>query len=99
MIFLLNHPVLLSGNEKGVKMLEVEVYVSLKKTVSDPQGLAVKRSLESLGYSEVKEVRVGKFIQLRLDLEDREKASQRIEEMCKKLLANPIIEDFTFKIK
>ncbi|MCD6539599.1 MAG: phosphoribosylformylglycinamidine synthase subunit PurS [Candidatus Omnitrophica bacterium] len=80
-------------------MLEVEVYVSLKKTVSDPQGLAVKRSLESLGYSEVKEVRVGKFIQLRLDLEDREKASQRIEEMCKKLLANPIIEDFTFKIK
>jgi len=80
-------------------MLEVEVYVSLKKTVSDPQGLAVKHSLESLGYSEVKEVRVGKFIQLRLDLEDREKASQRIEEMCKKLLANPIIEDFTFKIK
>ena len=80
-------------------MLEVEVYVSLKKTVSDPQGLAVKHSLESLGYSEVKDVRVGKFIQLRLDLEDREKASQRIEEMCKKLLANPIIEDFTFKIK
>ena len=85
--------------KKELKMLEVEVYVSLKKTVSDPQGLAVKHSLESLGYSEVKEVRVGKFVQLRLDLEDREKASQRIEEMCKKLLANPIIEDFTFKIK
>jgi len=85
--------------KKELKMLEVEVYVSLKKTVSDPQGLAVKHSLESLGYSEVKDVRVGKFIQLRLDLEDREKASQRIEEMGRKLLANPIIEDFTFKIK
>ncbi len=79
-------------------MLEVEVYISLKKTVADPQGLAVKHALESLGYSEVKDVRVGKLIYLRLDLADRKVAEERIEQMCKKLLANPIIEDFKFKL-
>lgn len=80
-------------------MLEVEIFVSLKKTVADPQGLAVKHALESLGYSEVKDVRVGKFIQLKLDLEDKKTAQEKIEQMCKKLLANPIIEDFTFNIR
>jgi phosphoribosylformylglycinamidine synthase subunit PurS len=71
------------------------VYVTLKRGVLDPQGSAVARSLRTLGYAEVEEVRLGKFIEVRL----REGASAaeeraRLEEMCRKLLANTVIEDY-----
>ena len=80
-------------------MLEVEVYITLKKTIADPQGLTVKHALESLGYKEAGDVRIGKLISLRLNVDNREVAEQKLNEMCKKLLANPIIEDYSFKIK
>lgn len=80
-------------------MLEVEVYITLKKTIADPQGLTVKHALESLGYKEVGDVRIGKLISLRLNVDNREVAERKLNEMCKKLLANPIIEDYSFKIK
>lgn len=80
-------------------MLEVEVYITLKETVADPQGLTVKHALESLGYKEVKDVRIGKLISLRLNVDNREVAERKLNEMCKKLLANPIIEDYRFEIR
>ena len=81
-------------------MLKAKVYVSLKKTVVDPQGLAVKNALKSLNYEqEVEEVRVGKLIDIKLSISDREKAEQIIDRMCKKLLSNPIIEDYSFTLE
>ena len=80
-------------------MLEVEIYIRLKKTVSDPQGLTVKHALQSLGYQDLEEVRVGKFITVKLNSRDKKEAKQRTDEMCRKLLANPIIEDYSFKIE
>ena len=80
-------------------MLKAEIYITLKKTVADPQGLTIKHSLDSLGYKEVEEVRIGKLVTVRLNINDKKEAEQRLNEMCKKLLANPIIEDYSFKIE
>ncbi|MDD5455093.1 MAG: phosphoribosylformylglycinamidine synthase subunit PurS [Candidatus Ratteibacteria bacterium] len=80
-------------------MLNVEIYITLKKTVSDPQGLTIKHALESLGYQNLQEVRVGKLVTITLNSEDKKKAKQKINEMCRKLLANLIIEDYSFRIK
>lgn len=80
-------------------MLKAEIYISLKKTIADPQGLAIKHALESLGYKETKDVRTGKLINLRLNINNQETAKKRLNEMCRKLLANPIIEDYRFQIK
>lgn len=80
-------------------MMEVEIYIRLKKTVSDPQGLTVKHALQSLGYQNLEEVRVGKFITVKLNSKDKKEAKQTTDEMCQKLLANPIIEDYSFKIE
>ena len=80
-------------------MLNAEIYITLKKTVLDPQGLTIKHALESMGYRGLKEVRIGKMLTLKLNHPSSKKAKRQIEEMCKKLLANPIIEDYSFKIK
>lgn len=77
----------------------VEVYVTLKKGVLDPEGKAVAHGLNSLGYSVVKDARVGKLITLKLDGDSKRDMRADIEEMCKKLLANTVIEDFSFSIK
>jgi len=77
----------------------VEIYITLKRTVADPQGLTVKHALESLGYKNLADVRMGKMVVITLDYEDKDKAEREINEMCKKLLANPIIEEYRFKIK
>jgi len=80
-------------------MVEADIYISLKKTVADPQGLTIKHALDSLGHTEVREARIGKLVSVKLDCNDVKDAEERINEMCKKLLANPIIEDYSFKIK
>ncbi|MBN3037912.1 MAG: phosphoribosylformylglycinamidine synthase subunit PurS [Candidatus Omnitrophica bacterium] len=80
-------------------MLEANVYVRLKKTITDPQGLAIKHALDSLDYKDIEQVRVGKVITLRLDTKDKKTATRQIDEMSKKVLANPIIEDYSFDIK
>ncbi|MCX5686204.1 MAG: phosphoribosylformylglycinamidine synthase subunit PurS [Candidatus Omnitrophica bacterium] len=80
-------------------MLKAEIYITLKKTVSDPQGLTVKHALESLGYKDLADVRMGKMVVIKLNYEDKNRAEKKINEMCKKLLANPIIEDYHFKIE
>ena len=78
--------------------MTARVYVTLKSGVLDPQGKAVARSLEKLGFSEVADVRLGKFIEVRLPDGDPGKAKARVEEMCQQLLANTIIEDYRVEL-
>ena len=80
-------------------MLEVEIYIKPKKTVSDPQGQTIKHALDSLGFENLEEVRMGKLITIKINTNDKEKVSKDIESMCQKLLANTIIEDYSFQIK
>jgi phosphoribosylformylglycinamidine synthase len=81
--------------------MDVRVYITPKKGILDPQGVAIERSLPALGFEGVSDVRVGKFIELQLGVPNgtpAERARAAVDEMCRKLLANPIIEDFTFTI-
>jgi phosphoribosylformylglycinamidine synthase PurS subunit len=78
--------------------MRVKIYVSLKSGVLDPQGKAIERSLHTLGYDEVREVRAGKYIELELEAVSAEAAELRIREICDRLLTNPVIEDFRFEI-
>jgi phosphoribosylformylglycinamidine synthase PurS subunit len=78
--------------------MRVKIFVSLKNGVLDPQGKAIERSLHSLGYGEVQDVRVGKYLEINLQTAAREVAEVRVREMCDKLLANPVIEDYCYEI-
>jgi len=80
-------------------MIRAKVYVTLKRGVLDPQGETVKGALESLGFAGVQDVRIGKFMVISLNGVSREEAARRIEGMCKKLLANPVIEDYRFELE
>jgi phosphoribosylformylglycinamidine synthase subunit PurS len=75
-----------------------KVYVTPKRGVLDPQGKAVQQSLHALGYPEVGEVRLGKYVEMRLADVSSESAHARVQEMCEKLLANGVIEDFRFEV-
>ena len=77
--------------------MKAKVYVTLKKSVLDPQGKAVQHALSTLGFQEVKDVRVGKFIELDLGEVERAKADEKLKMMCEKLLANTVIEDFKYE--
>jgi len=79
--------------------MKVAVNVHLKKGVLDPQGKAVLHALETLGFKDVKDVRVGKQIILDINTEDKEKAIKEAEEMAKELLANPVIENYEIEVK
>ena len=74
-----------------------KVYVTLKKGVLDPQGQAVARALGRLGFDEVKDARIGKFIEIEL-AGDRQAAEKRLRDMCEKLLANTVIEEYRFEV-
>ena len=80
-------------------MLKAEINITLKRTVADPQGLTVKHALESLGYEDLADVRMGKMVVIKLNYKEKDRAEKEINEMCKKLLANPIIEDYRIKIE
>lgn len=80
-------------------MWSVNIFINLKKGVLDAQGAATQNALESLGFGEVKEVRIGKCINIKIEAKTQKIVSQRVEDMCKKLLANPVIEDFSYKIE
>ena len=75
-----------------------KIYVTPKKAILDPQGKAIANSLHALNYVEVADVRMGKYLELRLSGLSRAQAEQRVEEMCGRLLANLVIEDFRFEI-
>lgn len=78
--------------------MKATVYVTIRQNVLDPQGKAVRDALGTLGFGEVKDVRIGKYMELELATEDRAEAEARIREMCEKLLANPVIEDYRFEL-
>lgn len=80
-------------------MLEAHIRVTLKPSVLDPQGETVRRGLASLGYTGVQDCRVGKFMILRLAESDLVKARAQVDEMCRKLLANPVIENYVFDVQ
>ena len=83
---------------KGQKMT-TRIYVTLKSGVLDPQGQAVQRSLTRLGFPETKDVRIGKYIEVTLDAAaTRADVESRLDEMCKKLLANTVIEDYRYEL-
>ena len=79
-------------------MYKATVNVTLKKSVLDPQGKTVLHALDSLGFKEAKDVRVGKFFEVLVDARDQGAAEKRLKEMCEKLFINPVIEDYTFHL-
>ncbi len=80
-------------------MYLARVYVTLKPTVNDPQGLTIRGALHSLGFADVESVRAGKYLEVSLAAKDRKKAEKQLTEMCRKLLANPVIEDYRFELE
>jgi phosphoribosylformylglycinamidine synthase len=78
--------------------LHARVYITPKKGVLNPQGKAIEHSLHSLGFDDVGNVRLGKYVELSLDGSDRGRAEKRLDEMCRKLLANGVIEDYRFEL-
>ncbi len=79
-------------------MYKVKVFVTLKESVLDPQGTAVKGSLHRMEYNEVQDVRIGKYLELTID-EIVENLDKRVAEMCEKLLSNPVIEDYRYEVE
>lgn len=81
--------------------MNVRVYVTPKQGILDPQGATVERALPALGFQGVTDVRIGRFIELTLTMPQgstREETDALVDDMCKRLLANPIIEDYTYVI-
>ncbi len=78
---------------------KAEIQVTLKKSVLDPQGAAVEKALDVLGYKNVEKVRVGKYLELVLEAEKEDEAKSQVEEMCERLLTNPVIEDYSCRIE
>ena len=75
-----------------------KIHITLKKDVLDPQGSVIANSLKSLGFGGVKDVRQGKYIEIMLDDVEKDTAIKQLNEMCEKLLANLVIEDYSVKI-
>ncbi|HWP83310.1 MAG TPA: phosphoribosylformylglycinamidine synthase subunit PurS [Bacteroidota bacterium] len=80
-------------------MFKSRIIVQLRKSILDPQGKAVEHGVHSLGYQQTKNVRIGKFIEMEIDAPNEDEAKRVTEEVCKKLLANPVMEDFTYTIE
>jgi|TARA_B100001540_G_scaffold293744_1_gene293109 phosphoribosylformylglycinamidine synthase PurS subunit len=76
-----------------------KIYITLKKDVLDPQGSVIANSLKSLGFNNVEDVRQGKFIEIKLNNKDKDDAQKQLGEMCEKLLANLVIEDYKIEIE
>lgn len=80
-------------------MYLAKIHVTLKASVLDPQGVAVSDALKAMGYKEVESLRLGKYMELRLDGKDKASVEKRVEEMCRKLLSNMVIERFEFAVE
>lgn len=74
------------------------IYVTLRSSVLDPAGTAVESGLKQMGYTEVESVRIGKYIEMQLSANDEEQAKQHLDEMCDRLLANTVIENYCFEL-
>ena len=80
-------------------MFLARVYVTFKPTVNDPQGRTILGGLKTLGFEAATEVRAGKYLEIKLDSLERAKAEASVEEMCRKLLANPVIESYRYEVE
>jgi phosphoribosylformylglycinamidine synthase PurS subunit len=80
-------------------MYLAKVYITLKPTVNDPQGLTIKGALHNLGFTSVEDVRAGKYIEVRIKENNLAKAEEQANEMCRKLLANPVIENYVLEVE
>lgn len=78
---------------------KINIVVTLKSSVLDPQGTTVREALHHMGYSVVQDVRMGKFMELKISAESKEKAENQAHEICKKLLVNPVIETYQLEVK
>ncbi len=76
-----------------------KIKVTLRKSILDPQGKAVQHAIGSMNVGGIKDVRMGKYIELTIDAENESRARTATEEVCKKLLANPVMEDFHFELE
>lgn len=79
-------------------MWKAKVYITLKDVILDPQGKVVQDALGRLGYNGVASVRVGKYMEVKLDCNGEEEARAMVEDMCRRFLANPVIENFRFEV-
>ena len=79
--------------------MKVLVTVTLKKDVLDPQGKVVRQTLKNMGYNEIENVRQGKYFEIALNINDKNKAEKIVQEICNKLLVNTIIENYTINYK
>jgi len=79
--------------------MKAYVYVSLKKSVLDPQGKTIHNALKKLGYAGVGDVRQGKYFELALDGLDRAQAEQEVERLAREVLTNPVIEQYQFRLE
>lgn len=79
-------------------MFKAIVYVTLRESVLDPQGSAVQGTLHKLGFDEVNDVRIGKYLEVTVNSGNKEEAQTRVTEMCEKLLANTVIEDYRIEL-
>ncbi|MDY6937960.1 MAG: phosphoribosylformylglycinamidine synthase subunit PurS [Cyanobacteriota bacterium] len=77
---------------------QAQIYVTLRPSVLDPAGTAVRSGLQQLGYHSVDGVRIGKYVELTLQATDREEACEQLDKMCDRLLANPTIENYRFEV-
>ena len=74
--------------------MKISVIVTLKRDVLDPQGKTIKKALESMSFKNVNDIRQGKYFEIDIDEKNQKKAQEKVEEMCKKLLSNLVIEDY-----
>ncbi len=79
-------------------MFTSKINISIRKSILDPQGKAVEHSLKSLGFNSIEDTRIGKYIELKIDAKTKEEAERISEDACKKLLANPVMEDYSFEV-
>ncbi len=80
-------------------MFLAKVHVSLKPTVNDPQGITIARALDRLGFDSVDSLRAGKYFEVKINGDDRSAAEADVKLMCEKLLANPVIETYSFELE
>lgn len=80
-------------------MFLAKVFIAPKSTVNDPQGVTIHDGLHNLGFDTVRHVRMGKFMEITLDVSNENDAILVVDEMCKKLLSNPVIEEYHFEIQ
>jgi phosphoribosylformylglycinamidine synthase len=81
------------------RLFLARVFVTLKPAVNDPQGLTVMGGLKTLGFESVESVRLGKYLEVKVNESERSQAEAQVAEMCRKLLANPVIEEFRYELE